>query len=148
MIQDNIDHRQHIVLHITEHGQRICPAPNCHCPLWLLTNKVSMFQIRYHVICSGLYQQLADHIKLHPETSSLRNPDPEASSALRRESATQTNPRDLDPEFPYESQAEDPLTERPVGDARIWCGICRRYLDGFTQMVCSRRPTRLNLHLN
>lgn len=101
-----------------------------------------MLRVRYYVTCSGLYKQLADHLKLHPETSSLRNPDPEASSALQRESGTQTNPNDLDPEFPYESQAEDNLTERPVGDARLWCGICRTYLEDFTQRVTTRCPTR------
>ncbi|KAL8897025.1 MAG: hypothetical protein Q9192_002788 [Flavoplaca navasiana] len=121
----------HIVLHISEHGKRICPALNCHCPLWLLTN-----------------EQLADHLKLHPETSNLRDPDPEASSAPQRESATQTNPNDLDPDFPYESQAEDNLTERPVGDARLWCGICRTYLEDFTQREKENHAKRCNISVD
>ena len=100
-----------------------------------------MLRIQYYVIYSGLDQQLADHLKLHAETSNLRNPDAEASSAVQRESATQTNPTDLDPEFPYESQAEDNLAERPVGDARLWCGICRTYLEDFTQRVSTRYST-------
>ncbi|KAL8841110.1 MAG: hypothetical protein Q9176_003451 [Flavoplaca citrina] len=96
----------------------------------------------------GLYQQLADHLKLHPETSNLRNPDPEASSAPQRESATQTNPNDLNPEFPYESQAEDNLTERPVGDARLWCGICKTYLEDFTQREKENHAKRCNISVD
>ncbi|CAL8576744.1 hypothetical protein XPA_002609 [Xanthoria parietina] len=104
-----------IVRHISGHGHRVCPTPNCHCPLWLLT-----------------HEQLTEHLEIHPETSSLRNEVPEAPSAIRRESATQTNPTDLDPNFRYEPQSEDSLAELPVGDVRLWCGICNRYLEAFT----------------
>ncbi|KAI4251745.1 MAG: hypothetical protein L6R42_008254 [Xanthoria sp. 1 TBL-2021] len=84
------------------------------------------------------WAQLTEHLELHPDTSSLRNQVAEAPSTLRRESATQTNPIDLDPNFRYEPQIEDSLTERPIGDVRLWCGICNSYLDDLTQKSIMR----------
>ncbi|KAL8773642.1 MAG: hypothetical protein Q9209_001408 [Squamulea sp. 1 TL-2023] len=102
---------QDVVKHISDHGQRICPATNCHCPLWVLTHK-----------------QLIDHLKLHPETSNVRNEIQKVPPKLRRESATQTNADDLDPRYRYRLDSKDSLTELPTGEAKLWCSKCYQYI--------------------
>ncbi|KAL8886821.1 MAG: hypothetical protein Q9215_005513 [Flavoplaca cf. flavocitrina] len=134
----DLDRKKEIEDHYASHvmaGPRVCSMDGCEVDLG--------DDEKYPT-----WAQLADHLKLHPETSNLRNPDPEASSAPQRESATQTNPNDLDPDFPYESQAEDNLTERPVGDARLWCGICRTYLEDFTQREKENHAKRCNISVD
>ncbi|KAL8859639.1 MAG: hypothetical protein Q9178_003753 [Gyalolechia marmorata] len=91
-----------VVKHISDHGQRICHAPNCHCPLWALT-----------------HEQLADHLKLHPETSDVRGQVQKAPRKQRRESATQTNADELDPENRYKPKSDDSMIERPTGTLRL-----------------------------